>query len=208
MLKFTVSGTYRNAHNHDAERVEFEKLEIIMHECEEGRYTQNLFRLVPIALKGSEKYPVRCEVLEQVFIDKVENVDTSDPLVGKDVKELSWEELQMLCVKHNLREIPLPGFMALREAREIAYKAYMENIRLRDLPNGSFADWPPLIIDISKVQVKEAENLSNDKLLEIEQKNPGASDLTMEELKEAAKMRGISFGPNIGYQTLYAKVFP
>ena len=207
MLKFTVSGTYRNAAGHDAERVEFDKLEVLMPDCDEDRYIQNLNRIVPGVIKANEKYPLRCEVLEQVFVDNVETVKGDDGLAGKDIKELSWDELQFLCIKHNLREIPYHGVVSLREAREKAYVAYMSHIRQRDLPIGEFKDWPPLLLDDSKHQAEEPEVLSNEQILQAERENDGSSNLTFEELKEAARLRGITFHHAIGYKKLYELVF-
>lgn len=222
LLKATISGTYR-ASNKDT--IDFEdvvgyvplinKDVAIMHII--GRYA-------PIWIKaktkkdGEREYPKRIEDMRQVFVDSLVEVDGDElSYVGKDIKEMTYDELQDLATAKDLREIPLPkelSGVSLREMRAIAYSTYSEKIlNLPKIEDASsmFGDLPALIVDGDK-RVETAQKITNEEIIAMEQEakqldQTPKEQMTLEQLQELAKKKNIPYHPNIGRDALYAKLF-
>lgn len=223
MLKVTVSGDYRTA---TGEVVDYDNVVGIIPKCpEEWILSHVKNRFIGEWIKKDEKYKKRFHSARTVYIDKVETVEGEPSCIGKDIKELNWDELQELAVMKNLFTIPLKHTVDLRTARDTAYFEFNEKILGRKLKdrhgkmkdaNGLFtvdyifAELPAMIIDgISAADIPQKKSNSQvlDEAADRDIEEDG-NDFTMEELVALAKQRGITHHPKIGYKKLYEKLFP
>ena len=225
-LKITISGSYRTA---TKDIVDFEDVSGVIPFVDEdlaamhvrGRYA---VLWVKAEMKGDEKmYPKRVEDMRQVFIDNIEEIQIDQfSYIGKNIKELSYKELQDLATAKDLRRIQLPkelSGMSLREMRETAYLQYSEHVLKIEIEHNSedpegnsmidYAKLPPLHVDGEGARRDEMVKLNNDDIIEQEQVSTKTEDsaLSLEDLKEIATSKNLKFHPNIGFDALHAKVY-
>lgn len=217
MQKITISGSYKTKSGQGYEIVDFEEVTGIMPECKDEEHTfMNLKgRYAKMWIAKDNRFEKRLYHVREVYIDNIEQVEGTPSFAGKDLKTLGFEELQDLAAAKDLRGIPLWKAGSIYSAREKAYKIYRDKI-LRDPfdPKAEFslAKMPSIIIDADSV-AEEEQKVSNDEILDIEAKprllseDKPKSNLTLEELKEMAKSKNISFHHNTGFDKLYTKVF-
>lgn len=238
-LKITISGSYRNSKN---EAIDFSEITgVIPYTTEDhakmhvrGRYAAMWIAQAKDRKTGEKLYKERLDSLRQVFIDSIEEVDEDFSYVGKDIKQMSYEELQDLATAKDLRRISLPKELSgvdLREMREMAYMDYAAKIlgmndtnrldpknplpveeRINPLIEGyDFAKLPPLVVD-GELRIDKTKKITNEEMLELEANTtsltskPG-SNLTLDGLRKIAHEKGIKFHPNIGFDALYEKIF-
>lgn len=219
-LKVTISGSYKTS---GGDIVDYEDVSGVIPFVDDehakmhvkSRYASDW---VSALRDDADKkvYPDRIEHMRQVFVDDFEIVEHEFSYVGKDVKEMSFEELQDLATAKDLRSIPLPkrqsGF-SLREARMRAYVAYANKVEGMDLdyndPEFEYGELPPLIVD-GGIRKETAKKMSNDEIIEAEQKAQSSSPkshLTIDDLKEIADKKGIEYHHKTGYDKLYAMIY-
>lgn len=221
-LKVTISGSYRTA-NRDI--VDFDDVSGIIPFVDEdlaamhvrGRYAVMWVKNA-VDKAGAKLYPKRIEDMRQVFIDDIEEIEVDEfSYVGKDIKELTFEEMQDLATAKDLRSIPLPKELSgtsLREMREKAYLAYSEKVLGRYIdpnkPEYNYAKLDKLRID-GDVRREATGKITNEEMIEQEQKNPSTEppkkNLTLDDLKNIAKHKGIQVQPDIGFDELYGKLY-
>jgi hypothetical protein len=132
LLKILVSGSFRTEPAKDTNRMPFNGIEITAPFVSEEYYTQVSQRLFPIYLRKNKEFAkVNFEGLIKIFVDSVKEVEGELSFVNKDIKEMSWEELQDMACYFGLREVPLYQIGELRTAREKAYEIYMKVIKKR-----------------------------------------------------------------------------
>jgi hypothetical protein len=223
MLEVTISGNYKTANN---DIVEFEDLKGVIPFTDDEHAAMHVRRRyavpwVKAALKkdGEKLYPARVEKMRQVWIDDIKEVKGKLSFAGKDIKEMSYEELQDLATAKDIRLIPLPkevSGMSLREARTRAYAGYSEivlNETIDFRASGfNFAKLPPLVVGDTNSRIEKSEKLTNDEVIEAEINNPDpvskvGSKLTLEELKALADSKNIKYHHNIGFDKLHAKLY-
>jgi len=129
MLKVTVSGSFRTEAGTDKKRYNFTKITGVMPDCPEEYILSHAMRMFPVwknetkALDG-----INFDGIIKLYIDNVEEVDGEPLCVGKDIKEMTWEELQSMACYLMIREIPLYRSGALRSAQEKAYEMYQAKV--------------------------------------------------------------------------------
>jgi hypothetical protein len=225
LLQVTISGYYKTANKNE---VDFDNVTGIMPYVEEefafaAARNRYVWLWVQNATRGdgSKKYPQRMDATRQTFIDDIKEIH-GKPLsyVGKDIKEMSYDELQDLAVANDLRTVPLPktaSGSSLREMREAAYLAYHDVVLGRKIltdaqknPSYNYAKLPPLIAD-GHINKDDAEKVSNEEVLAKDENgtvvNSAPEGMSLGDLKNLADTKGISYHPSIGYQKLYDKVF-
>jgi len=214
MLKFKISGVYRTGQAHDADKVDFDGVEVLMPKCDLANVNSHiLYRVGADAIKNDPRYASkRVQVIEQFFFvgkETGEEVQIANPIAGKKLKDLDWLGMQYFAIQYNLREIPLINACSLREAKEKAYKLYYDKILNRDLGEGiTYDELPPIDIpEEAQVMAKIDAIVSNDDVINATNQNDKAQEMSLEELKALAKQKGIDFSYNISYAKLYAKVF-
>jgi len=132
LLKLLVSGSFKTEPASDKNRMPFSGIEIIAPFVKEEYYVTVAQRLFPIALRKNKEFSkINYEGLIKIFVDSVKEIDGELSFVNKDIKEMSWEELQDMACYFGLREIPLYQSGELRTAREKAYEIYMKVIKKR-----------------------------------------------------------------------------
>ncbi len=179
-LKVTISGDYYNSKK---EKVDFDKVEGVIPWCDEekgiasmhvrGRYAINWIKNAKND-DGTPKYPERIDRIHQCFIDDVEETKASFSFIGKDIKELSQEELQDLATAKNIMKVPLPNSgHSKRSMLELTYAAYCHFVLNKKLkpephePGFNFSKLPSLFLDASG-RVDNTRKLSNDEVIEAE----------------------------------------
>ena len=161
--------------------------------------------------------------LRTCSISSISEVNGKPSFVGKNIKDMSWVELQDLAVAHNLLEVPHPQVYSLKEAREKAYQVYSRDILGREIdprdPGYSYLKLPDLFVDDDGRIAETAHKKDNEEILNEEGANRNVNQkgkttdggkkkrITFAELKKVAKDRNIEYNDSEGYDILYKKVF-
>lgn len=208
----TVSGTYKNS---KGEIVDFKDLKGKVPMCSSPELAEGLIRkrYAPMWLMDSPKYPDRATRVREVFIDKMEEIESPEfSYVGKNILELDYHELQDLATAKDLRAIPLYKSGGLRQAVGIAYAEYSTKVLGRKVNHRdagfNVAKLPPIVVDAG-VEKNTPRTLSNDEVLAQEGENQIMNDsrLSRAELEQLAKEKNISFNKAITDEALHAKIF-
>ena len=224
--KATVSGSYRYGNK---EMASFQNLEVILPYNDIDVVTQALIkRFVPMAiLKDNKKYPDRLTSIREVFIDEMEEIDHNFSYIGKDIKKMDYAELMDLAAAFHIISIPLYQKASIRSAREKAYVAYSNmnfgtNYSHKD-EDFDFMGLPPLKAEAG-CKADRVRKRTNAEVLSGEVNPDGGRGrteivapketpssvgnvLSLEELKQIADGKNISYNPQIGYDKLYARIF-
>lgn len=145
------------------------------------------------------------KTLEMWIDDAIEEVDHEFSFIGKDIKQMTREELQDLALYKDLRAIPLYHKSSVRSMRERAYKAYKKHIDDKfDDKYFDYATAEPLIVEGEPNRSKH-EAVSNDALLDIREKIINTPQ-TMDALKQYADKLGIKYANTIGYDKLKDRI--
>lgn len=129
MTKLKVSGYFKTEPGTDKNSCVFDNLEIIIPHTNYQFFQRDAMRLLPIALLNDKRYKEkRYEGYSRLDVDGESEIEGKPICVGKNVKEMSWEELQDLSCLYSIREVRLFKSVSLREAREDAYRLYNERV--------------------------------------------------------------------------------
>lgn len=164
--------------------------------------------------------------VREVFIDSIEEIDGKKlSYVGKSIMDMNFEELQDLAAAKDLSAIPFYKSGSLTLARRIAFSEYA--IKVLDLDQKSYdyklegfspSRFAPIVAD-SIIRLHGVVPPSLDETIdremlreELARDNPkapaGGSRLTIEQLRQVAKAKGVEFTPKTAYDTLYKKCYP
>lgn len=124
VLTVTCSGAYKN----NGEMIDYDNEKITIPVCDEEWIKSNIINR---ALKRhfEEKKAKRFDSNYSCYIDKVDkNKKVNPSCLGKNIKELSWKEVQEAAILYNLFRVPLYKSTDLREARRICYLEYSNKI--------------------------------------------------------------------------------
>lgn len=206
LLRVTISGDFRTNGKNGSEIVDFENVVGVMPFCEEDFIMFNVQnRMLQLWLKADKRYTQHFEMMRTVHIDNVETIEGEPEIVGKNIKEMSWEELQILAAYKHLRNIPAYRTTDLRYAREVAYCEYSRLILNaginREDEKFNFAKLPAIIVDAESSPAEPPKQVSNDEVLKGEQVKNRIDDqtFTMEELRAIAKEKKIKLPPHVSY---------
>ncbi len=132
MMKLRVSGYFKTEPGTDVNSCVFSDLEITLPHRNELYYQRDAMRLLPQALAAHKEYKKkRYEGFVRVDIDEEIPIEGTPVCVGKNLKELTWEELQVFACLYNIREVRLFKSMGLRPALENAYMLYQDKVLKR-----------------------------------------------------------------------------
>lgn len=225
LLEVTISGSFK-ATDDEIESYDGVKCIIPALSTEKAeqmvrrRYARMFISKVMKADGETPRYK-RISRLREVFIDSIDEVESSEPLsyVGKNILEMNAEELQDFAAANDLTAVPLYKVGSIVNARRIAYAAYANDV-LGIEPKLKWTDedynpaqLPSIIADTmiheSNVHVAPIEeSIDYEQLILNKQaKSSQQSALTMDQLKAIATQKKITFHPNIGYKALYEKVY-
>jgi len=223
-LKLTISGSYRNAKR---EAIDFENVTGIVpvtdHDIAiyhmQSRYAMRWIKSARNA-EGEKLYPERIEDMRQTFTDNIEEVNVDLSFIGKNIKDMTAEELQDLATYKDLRTIPLPqeaSGVSLRELRVAAYAAYSDAflgtnlMKEKDQEGFNYATLPALVVE-GAARRDPTVKMTNEEVLEQEQKKMDVastpkSNMTIDDLRKLAKQKNIPFSANTGFDDLYVKIY-
>lgn len=223
-LKVKIYGEIKKT-NKEVEEYELEG--VIPYCNEEEAHSVCINRYAPMWLK---KKGIAYSSLITCYLDEdeIEEVDYDFSLIGKDIREMTAEELQDLAVIKKLRGIRLFNKYSLRESRLRAYQEYLFYYNNEVKKFKSLKEWkkarrevdvlevkdlkklPPIIIkdDFKKensIRELEEEVKEKDSLMVVS-KEEGKTSFSFEELKNIADENGIQYHPNIGFNKLKSRL--
>ena len=220
MLEVTISGTY---HNSKKEIVDFEGVKGLIPYTDEPRAKMHIQRRYAMAWikaavdkSGKKIYTERVNRVRTVYFDNFEDKMGTLSYIGKDIKVMTFEELQDLATAKDLRFIPAVK-EDMRVARIRAYATYSERVLKKTLDwqaaafAEGFAKMPELIVsDADALEVEQT--ISNDEMIENEMSSTSTSDdprtrFTMAELKKLANEKNIPYDQDIGFDDMYKKLY-
>ena len=205
--KVKLSGSYRSA---DGDVIDYQGLEGYIPFSEEEKVAAAAIKRYALMwLSDSPKYPKSIKVVREVFIDYLEFVEEHRfSFVKKNIKDLTFPELQDLAVAKDLRAIPLYKAGSLKNAQQLAYVEYANKVLGKDYDHReegfNFHRLPNIVIN-DDWQINHDESSPTEQVMEDE--FAGKKTLSFEDLKKIAKDKNIEFSPNIGYGTIYKRVF-
>jgi hypothetical protein len=128
--EITISGSYKNDNN---EVVNYEGIKGIIPLCPEDQLMFYAQRYEKMWIAADERYPVRYNKRHQTFVDDMKKISHEFSYIGKDISEMTWEELQDLACAKGLNAIPHFQVGSLRSQRETAYREYAAKILREEL---------------------------------------------------------------------------
>lgn len=156
-----------------------------------------------------ENHPQRPRSVREIVIDDYEETDHDFDYCGKDIKEMTAEDLQDLATAKGLYEVPAEKMSPdVRQMREKAYKAYVTHVQKETVMDDfRYTTAPPLVVD-QNIRKLSRPKIDPDKQILKEQGGPVEVDDTMslEELRDIAKGMGIQVKPNQSKKTLLSMI--
>lgn len=93
----------------------------------EGGGTHILRRFLPMLIKKQKNKPLFSKVKTWLITD-VKKISDDFPLEGKEISQMTTDEIQELACMYDLYEIPLPNTTSITALREQAMIAYMKKV--------------------------------------------------------------------------------
>lgn len=217
-LEVTISGSYKTEGS-PRETVDFFDLKKIIPWVEEEFALQQLrARYARMWIITSDKFKKRPRVgRPAVYVDDMKEIkDHKFGFEGKDIKEMSIEDLQDLACAYNLNRIPLYQEADLRRMRTIAYVEYnnkvLKNDTLDEKEQGfNIMHYDPIVVNAPTGSVKkddwEALIPSEDGVLKDGSPVPKIEDTDVATLKKIADKMGVTYNPKVPHQVLYDKIY-
>lgn len=212
-LKVTISGSYKA---HEDKIIDFSNVSgVIPYQEEEIASMHIRRRYAAMWITKDPKYKEHMELTRETFIDDMVECEADFSFVGKDIREMSFEELQDLATAKDLRLVPLYKKTSERQARMVAYADYSEHV-LKEKVNYKEAGFnlmkqPPIIVNDSAWRKDTTKKFTNDEMLDQEAAQMAGklpkTTLSREELEILAKQRNITFHGNISDEKLYEKIY-
>lgn len=212
LLKVTISGSYTSG---DHKIVDFSKVSGLIPFCDDDVAFMHIKdRYSYIWISNDDRYKERVNRVRETYIDNIEEVEGDLTYVGKNIADLSFEELQDLATAKGLNAIPLWRKGGLRHAQQVAYAEYSTKVlgepKDHRVAGFNIAQEPPIIVD-AQYRRDKTKKMSNDEYIARSQENAAKAPKTtmsMADLKEIADSKGIKYHVTVGYDTLYKRVYP
>lgn len=207
--KLILSGSYKDSLKNV---IDFENIEVVLPTTEEDiAFLHVRNRYLPSVIAADKKFDKAVDRIRQVFLEGSEKVEQEFSFFGKDIKEMASSELQDLATFYDFRKVPLPRTASLRSIRFTAYAEYRARIQRAPLPKeideNMFADLEPLkAVHKMAERSKAPQTMTIEDMIKLEESKALDASLTLDQLKDIATKKNIPFAPNIGYDTLRAKL--
>lgn len=171
-LKVTISGSYRTA---DKDIVDYNASGIVPFIGNEEILIMHVRRrYAAMWIAASAKYKERVVSVRECYIDKIEEVDADLSFVGKDIIDMSQEELQDLAAVKDLRAVPTYKKTSTRQMQNVAYAAYARAVLGRNtdekVEGFNIAKLPPIIANDPSWQQDTTKKYTNEEILTDEQR--------------------------------------
>jgi len=211
-LKVTISGSFRIAGD---EIKDFSGLTgVIPYQDEEIATLHVRKRYSRMWIMNNQKFTDRLKSVRECFIDDMQEVEHDFSFVGKDIRELTQEEMQDLATAKDLRAIPLYKKTSEREMRTVAYAAYSEQVLKEKIlykeVGFNLMKQPPIIVNDSAWRKDSTKKMTLEESLSAEADDIAGvkkNSLTRSELELLAKQQGIQYHPNISDDNLYKRIY-
>lgn len=209
--KVTISGSYRS---NDYQIVDFSNVEGFIPFQDEEIATMHIRgRYARMWIMRDPKFTKRLVSTRECHIDSLEECGHDFSYLGKDIREMTHEELQDLATAKDLRLIPLYKVGSEREARTKAYAAYSvqvlkEPVKYQEA-GFNLMKQPPIVVTDGSWRIDTTKKLTNEEVMDAEF-NVGQTKtmLNRSELEQLARSSNISFSPKISDQKLYERIYP
>lgn len=170
-LKVTISGSYRTA---DKDIVDFHTSGIMPYVGDEELINMHVRRrYAAMWISASEKYKDRVVTVRECFIDRIEEVDADLTFVGKDIIDMTQEEIQDLAAAKDLRGVPLYKKSSTRQMQNVAYAEYSEKVLGKEMDHRTdgfnIAKLPPIIVQDPSWMKDASVKQNNEDILAAEQ---------------------------------------
>lgn len=184
-LKVSITGSY---HAEGGNVVDYEFKDKIIPFISDDKAHQHLMGRYALmwVRNDRENYPERIDRIRECYVESIEEVEAPADrftFVGKDIMELSFEEIQDAAVAKDLLSVPLFRTGSLREQRLALYREYSKHVLGKevntDVPLSKLAK---IHVD-GDVREQGDEMLTNEEFLEQE-------GMSHEELMVAVKAAG------------------
>lgn len=208
--KVTISGSYRT---NDYKIVDFSGVEGIIPFQDEEIATMHIRdRYARMWIMKDSKFKERLVSTRECHIDNLEACDHDFSYLGKDIREMSQEELQDLATAKDLRLIPLYKIGSEREARTRAYAAYSAQVLMQPVKyqeaGFNLMKQPPLIINDGSWRRDNTRKLSNEEIMDGEEViGATKTSLSRMELEQIAKSQNITYHPSISDMKLHQRIY-
>lgn len=127
VFKYSVEGVYETDKGNGKEYTNFNFDIKLSRFIPEGAGSHILRRFLPTLIRKQKNKPLFSGV-RTWLITNIEKVSDDFPLEGKEIAQMSEDEIQQLACMYDIFEIPLPYTMSLTELREKAMFAYMSKV--------------------------------------------------------------------------------
>jgi hypothetical protein len=210
-LKVTLSGSYRDGrkdvHDYVVDGVvPYNDSDVV------EMHLQNRFAVKWI--KESGKYPNSVRQLRTTYVDDMEEIDAEFSFMGKDIRSMSFDELQDLSVAKDLRSVPAEKG-DLREARTRAYAEYAEKVLGRSVQwrkDGFNLMSEPEIVVGDAAPIRQAvKRVNQDDVNQMAFEGVNVESeavISFDALSKMADLKDIKHDGRTSYDSLYRKVFP
>ncbi len=208
--KVTISGSYRAA---DYKYIDYSGVTGFIPYTQEDIAEMHIRgRYARMWIMQDGKFKDRLLDVRECYIDAMVECEHEFSFVGKDIREMTQEELQDLATAKDLRLIPLYKKGSEREARTKAYAAYSEqvlkNIVKYQEEGFNLMKQPPIIVTDSAWRKDTTRKLTNDEVMDAEANiGKAKSPFSREELESLAKANNIKFHPGISDDKLYERIY-
>lgn len=224
----TISGSYRKAKKDVVDYSDISGFIPLVDEEIAVQMARKRYAAMWVVTSG--EYKDRLESIREVHIDEMKPVLMKGKFsyVGKNIIDMNWEELQDFAVANDLRTVPLYKKGSIRNAQNIAYAAYAKDV-LGWKPKGNTElekeKWKllcdsktlnfnivknPPIIATDTMRADNSQKISNDEMIEMEQKSARGSiksTLTLSELQAIASSKNIPYEDGVDAETLYNLIY-
>ena len=174
-LKFTVSGSFHS----NKQIFDYDGVTGVVPFQDHDIATMHVMtRFVPLWIAKDARYKNRIESVRECFIENIEEVTHEFSFVGKNIIDMSQEELQDLALAKDFRQIPIVRAASNIVARTKAYIEcaiafnHEDPSMVRDKITGNFVkreinirDMPPMIITDALMRRDDTLKLSNEEIL-------------------------------------------
>jgi hypothetical protein len=212
-LKVTISGDYRKS---DKDVVDYQNVTGIIPFCPESMILSVVRFRYATRWIADAGYKEKVSSIKTCYVDEFEEVQADFSFVGKDIKQMTYEELQDLAVNKSLRDIPVYKQSSLRETQLRAYVAYIERVLEKDCgylyqdkwishkdEGFNFAKLPELFVDANFVAPVVNKESTDDIISREGQGKPA----TLDALKIVARNANIPIKGNLSYDQLYKRIY-
>jgi hypothetical protein len=172
-LRVTISGSYRTA---DKDIIDYNVSGVIPFIGNEDILIMHIRRrYAAMWIAASNKYKDRVLSIRECYIDKIELIEAEFSFVGKDIIEMTQEELQDLASVKDLRSIPLYKKTSTRQMQNVAYASYAKSVLGQQIDEKeeafNIAKLPPIIVKDPSWQQDKTKKHTNEEILASEQES-------------------------------------